>query len=121
MKSRCTRQADKQWSDYGGRGIKVCDKWLKFSGFLEDMGERPDGMTLDRINNDGNYEPSNCRWAPLSVQRRNRRDNHIVEFNGKAMPLVDACELAKLPYATVITRINKYGWNESRALSQPVR
>jgi hypothetical protein len=121
MKNRCTRKADTQWQDYGGRGIKVCEKWLKFSGFLEDMGIRPEGKTLDRIDNEGNYEPSNCRWADIKQQRRNRRDNRIIEFNGQKMPLVSACEIAGLPYTTVITRLNKYGWSESKAFSQPIR
>lgn len=121
MKNRCTRKSDKQWKDYGGRGIKVCEKWLKFSGFLEDMGIRPEGKTLDRINNDGNYEPHNCRWADLNQQRRNRSDNRLVEYQGKKMPLVSACEAAKLPYGTVRTRLDKYGWSESEALSKPVR
>ena len=121
MKNRCTRETDTQWHDYGGRGIKVCDKWLKFSGFLEDMGIRPEGKTLDRIDNNGDYEPSNCRWADIKQQRRNRRDNRIVEYKGQRMPLVSACEMAGLPYATVRTRLDKYGWSESKAFSQPVR
>lgn len=121
MKNRCTREADNAWENYGGRGIKVCDKWLAFAGFLEDMGERPENTTLDRIDNNGNYEPGNCRWATVKEQSRNRRDNHIVEYNGMKMPLVDACSLSGLPYGTVICRINRYGWNENRALTQPVR
>lgn len=121
MKNRCIRKADKQWKDYGGRGIKVCEKWMKFSGFLEDMGTRPEGTTIDRINNDGDYEPANCRWADLSSQRRNRSDNRLVEYHGKKMPLVSACELAGLPYDTVRTRLDRYGWTESEALSRSVR
>ena len=118
MKNRCTRPSDKQWKDYGGRGIKVCDKWLKFAGFLEDMGERPDGTTLDRIDNDGNYEPSNCRWATLTLQRRNRSDNHIVEYNGRKMPLVEACELSGVKYDTARNRLNRYGWSVEKTFSE---
>ncbi len=121
MKNRCTRKSDKQWKDYGGKGIKVCEKWMKFSGFLEDMGLRPDNCTLDRIDNNGNYFLENCRWAGIKDQRRNRSDNRIVEYGGKRMPLVSACELANLPYATVRTRLDRYGWSESEALSKPVR
>jgi len=75
MKMRCTNKNAKHYQYYGGRGITVCNEWFNsFENFFKDMGNRPDGMTLDRINNDGNYEPSNCRWSTPSQQLKNRRN-----------------------------------------------
>jgi len=74
MKTRCQNSNFPYYKDYGGRGIKVCERWMNFENFLTDMGERPENTTLDRINNDGNYEPGNCRWATRKEQRRNQRD-----------------------------------------------
>jgi hypothetical protein len=73
MLDRCRNRANPKWEQYGGRGIAVCDRWLSFENFLTDMGERPSGLTLDRVDNDGNYEPTNCRWTTVSEQNFNRR------------------------------------------------
>ena len=73
MLTRCRNSKQRCYTNYGGRGITVCKRWLTFKNFLADMGERPAGLTLDRINNDGNYEPKNCRWATLKEQRNNQR------------------------------------------------
>lgn len=75
MKKRCFDKNNKSYHNYGGRGITVCDRWMKFENFLEDMGCPSSELTLDRINTDGNYEPSNCRWATQKEQQNNRRNN----------------------------------------------
>ena len=83
MRQRCNDCNDRQFSDYGGRGIKVCEEWNDFSEFLSDMGERPEGMQLDRIDNDGNYCKQNCRWANRIQQANNRRSTRFHLINGE--------------------------------------
>ena len=88
MKQRCLNSSEKRFKDYGGRGIKVCERWLKFENFIQDMGERPEKLELDRINNDGNYEPDNCRWVTRSENLKNRRSHKLNKAPSYlAMPL----------------------------------
>lgn len=117
MKTRCYNKNNHNYPYYGGRGIIVCDRWLNsFENFIADMGEPPQGTTLDRIDNDGNYEPSNCRWATPTEQSSNRRSNKVVFLNGKNMTLKQAAIMQGLKYKTVWQRINGYGWTVERAL-----
>jgi len=119
MLKRCRNPKDKGWAHYGGRGISVCPQWHDFSVFLADMGQPPDGLSLDRIDVNGDYCPANCRWATMHEQSRNKRNNHWVTYNGKAMILADAAKAAGLNPVIVLKRI-KRGWPEED-IFKPVR
>lgn len=121
MKARCKNPRYDNFSRYGGRGITFCSKWAYFKGFVSDMGVRPDGTTLDRIDNDGNYEPNNCRWATRKEQARNRRSNRWVELDGVNKTLYEWADELGLNRTTVTQRINAYGWTPERALRTPVQ
>jgi hypothetical protein len=118
MIQRCQNPKNPSFPRYGGRGIKVCDAWLKFDGFLLDMGERPQGLTLERINNDGGYEPGNCKWATYKTQNNNRRVNHLLAHKGQTFTLQAWAERTGLK-ATTIRRRLKMGWTVARALESP--
>ena len=116
MMRRCYEENCKSYKDYGGRGIKVCSRWHEFKNFLEDMGERPPNLTIERIDNFGNYAPGNCKWIPKAEQNVNQRSNRVVEINGIKKPLVVWCRDLKLNYYTVHSRITKLKWEVSEAL-----
>ena len=122
MHQRCNSPTATHYDRYGGRGIVVCERWDSYDNFLADMGEQPSkGMSIERIDNDGNYEPENCRWATHTEQMRNTRRNRYVEYGGRRMALSEAAELAGISYRTVLSRVNFCGWPVSRALSEKVR
>jgi hypothetical protein len=107
MKQRCYNQKTKQYKNYGARGIAVCDRWLEsFDNFFADMGDKPDGMTLDRVNNDGCYEPSNCRWATKEEQQKNKRTTQIFEFDGKRMTMREWAKHLGVHETTLASRRN---------------
>ena len=116
MKQRCLNENDKNYKDYGARGIKVCKRWLKFENFYKDMGKAPINKSIDRINNNGNYEPDNCRWATMKEQANNKRYNHLLTFNGKTQTIAQWSEELNIKRSTLSQRL-RYGWNIERALS----
>ncbi len=106
IKKRCFNQSYEHYDRYGGRGITVCKRWKNsFKAFLEDMGPRPSGMTLDRINNDGNYKPGNCRWATHQTQTRNTHHNVWITHNGERMLLKELAERTGEPYKRMWRRL----------------
>jgi hypothetical protein len=120
-KSRCYRRSDPQWKNYGGRGITMCDAWRNDVGiFLRDMGPRPEGYSLDRINNDGPYAPGNCRWATPKQQSNNTRRNRVIEFRGERHNVTEWAAILNLNYGLLKRRLGR-GWSTERALTQPAR
>lgn len=107
MKSRCLNENDPKFESYGARGISVCERWLDFVFFLADMGDPPPGCTIDRINNDGNYEPKNCRWATQKEQANNRRSTRWIEAHGKRKTLQEWADLSGMRRASIFWRIKK--------------
>ena len=108
MIQRCHNPSNKAWGDYGKRGIYVCERWKEsFVNFFEDMGQRPDGMSLDRINNDGPYAPENCRWATTKTQNRNRRDCIFIDYLGKRQTIIEWAEETGIDRRTILSRFKK--------------
>lgn len=122
MMTRCYNEKHKEFVNYGGRGIKVFDKWHTFAGFFEDMGLRPSPThSIDRFpNQDGGYEPCNCRWATKKEQARNRKTNRFLTFNGETKLLVEWSELLGIPFDVIFSRI-KSGKSVEESLSTPVK
>lgn len=117
MRARCRNPNDSDFSDYGGRGIAVCSRWDDFAAFFSDMGERPEGMTIDRVDVNGDYEPGNCRWATAKTQANNKRSNHIIEFDGESRTLQQWCADFGLEPSKVRWRL-KQGWPLDQVFSR---
>lgn len=118
MKSRCYNKKTKAYKYYGGRGIKVCDRWLSsFENFLEDMGERPKNMILERINNNKGYYKNNCKWATWEEQANNRRGNKIINYNGLSLTLPQWARKLHIHKSTLNNRINVSNWSIQKAFT----
>lgn len=100
------------------RQIEVCERWKDFAAFLEDMGERPPGTTIDRIENAGNYEPGNCRWATMEEQQNNRSSNVLLTVNGETRTIAEWSRLSGIPFQTIYSRVFTWGWEAARAVQE---
>ncbi len=121
MISRCRNPKNIGYARYGGRGIQVCDRWRKsFKAFLDDMGVKPLGVTIERIDNEDGYKPSNCRWASYVEQNRNRRDNRLLIYQGETACMTEWAQRVGLRPGTLQARL-QLGWSIEKALTTPVR
>src|SRR5258707_9500376 len=119
MKRRCVNQKRDDYRHYGGRGIKVCKRWQKFENFYEDMGDPPDGYSIERKNNNKGYNKENCKWATWSEQRRNTRLTTWLIIDNQKMNLQDAAEYLGIKHNTLWNRL-KRGWSPERAVKEPL-
>lgn len=121
MRARCYQKTNIGYKDYGGRGITVCERWRhSFENFRCDVGERPDGTSIDRIDSDGNYEPGNVRWATSTQQIRNRSNTKLIEYKGELVPLGKLAKDHGLSHYQLKARL-RVGWTIERALTTPLR
>ena len=123
MISRCYYKGDVGYKNYGGRGISVCEEWLNdflsFEKWATSNGYK-EHLTIDRIETDGNYEPSNCRWATYREQANNKRNNHILTVNGVSMTISQWSDITGLPMSALYNRVSK-GWDSERVVTTPLR
>ena len=121
MKTRCTNKNNPKWDNYGGRGITLVERWNSYDNFLKDMGPsyKP-GMTLDRIDNDGNYSPENCRWATLVEQGNNKRNNLVLEYGGLKLTLPQWGRVKGIKSSTIRQRYYGYKWSVEKCIETPV-
>lgn len=118
MKKRCDDVNNPRYDDYGGRGISYDDRWRDFNNFYRDMGPRPKGMTLDRIDNNKGYSAENCRWASRKQQQRNMRRNRFVEWNGESRTVSEWAEILQVNKSLIISRLNR-GWPIEKTMTKP--
>jgi hypothetical protein len=115
MKERCLNPKRKDYKNYGGRGIKICERWLVFENFLEDMGIPPRELSIDRIDHDGNYEPGNCRWATAEQQQNNRSVSRFIVFNNEKFTIAQWAKKIGASRQAVRYRLNQ-GWTPQQIL-----
>lgn len=116
MRDRCVNTKSFKYKYYGGKGVKVCDEWQSFENFYRDMGHAPVGMSLDRIDTNGNYEKSNCRWATGMEQAKNKTNNMFLDLGFEKIHLMEASRRFRVKFQTIWARIKKYGWTDRQAV-----
>lgn len=123
MISRCYKQQNEKYESYGKRGITVCDRWLKsFQNFYSDMGDKPIGdYSIERIDNNGNYCPENCKWATRTEQQNNKRTNHIIEYKGLKYTMANLCKVTGMKYELLHSRIHYAKWDIEKTLNTPLK
>lgn len=119
MFARCNNKQNKSYQRYGAKGVKVCQRWSAFENFLSDMGDPPVGMSIDRVNSMGDYEPSNCRWATNTQQCRNRSNTVFLEYQGRKQALGAWAEELGVPYKRLQGRL-RAGWTVERIITEPL-
>lgn len=123
IKQRCLNETGKDYKNWGGRGISVCDEWRDDYAAFREWAEKSgyeEHLTIDRIDVNGNYCPENCRWITQKEQCRNKRKTVYVEYNGERKPLVEWCEELGLKYRTIYGRIHSRGWTVERSFEEPI-
>lgn len=118
MKDRCCNKNNKNYKYYGGRGINVCSRWHSFTNFYDDMGDRPENMSIERMDNDGNYETGNCKWATAAEQGANKRNNRILQFNGITLNTSQWARKIGMTPGVIYERL-KRGWSVEKILTTP--
>lgn len=120
MIQRCANPNNPKYKNYGARGICICKRWMKFENFLEDMGARPPGTSIGRIDNDGDYDPSNCRWETSKQQANNKRGNHLIAFNGQILTMSQTAARTGIHYSALRQRFHR-GWTMEKAITTPMK
>ena len=121
MKNRCKNVNQTSYKYYGGRGIAVCSEWEDFETFYADMGDPPDSASIDRIDNDGDYCPENCKWVTRKEQARNRRNNVLVNVGGISLTIAEWAEKTGKTRGLIWGRFVRHGWSARDAVFKPVR
>ena len=120
MLKRCNKPNDKEYKNYGARGIKVCERWLRFENFYQDMGEQPKGLTIERLDNSKGYSSNNCIYATRKEQANNKRDNIVIEYKGEKHTMMQWSEKLGINYYSLRYRLRKACWPVERALTQAI-